>query len=854
MITKIKINLLFLFIAFYAGAADLKNGGFFLLPKDIQRFKTQKELELLAPVYAKLKTNASKSITAWRKKFPATKEPLDSATLIKRATDMLPQQKYERAIIFVVPDYRSVAMQTILEPTAENKEALREMLLAAIGVRRKFNYWREYGIHEAENLMRFLTSMDMALQVGALNDEDIKEIRDEMNRAGHFMEGWLLDNDFSRMYGDSRIYNYCINFHIVSAVALNSIANIFSDLDNAKTWESKSHVALLQYLFDGYTEDGGYGEGSINYWGVSNQFLEFFVLNKNLGKFDYTLNPFFQQKIFGTNNWRIHLTAPDGLSWAVGDGHRIADDVRWISFAAKVFNESELVWATNMMIERAPKSALTPELLLHYDANAKAEQIEKNSDFFPYAGYAMLRSGWKNNANAAFFKYGITYTGRRLSERNAVISGHAHQDALMMELHYNGKPVLVDIGTRGAYSDWHTYGGFMKATIGHSTVGLGNKWGYDRFDGKYQEHIQKHLDFTYEEPQQNINPADTRLTAFGDLGAIAFTCAKVRTYDQVEHERGIIWFPEDSLTIVADSLISDRVQPYEWYFTPIGKTLDREKLIFGDDVAKLQILPMSKDLKITAISRDTPNIPPYYVGLVPPTKPSNKIMPRWDEFSLLIMAKKAQNIDLINILMPFEGEKNPWIEKVINSNCMSLQNGNREVIVNSATKDNRCGVVLKENNKIEAYSLLEGNLLSSNGKLLFVSQLESQEWNGRYSPKVNVAISLKNKQANIEAKRRSGEEHLEFYAPKKVTGQEAELPIALDVSFYIGEKPKEMLIAYNLTHNLKFDDQEFANKINWRPDVHNNAFLRVELPFVYDEATQMVKIKVSPNTNRIIWR
>ena len=63
--------------------------------------------------------------------------------------------------------------------------------------------------------------------------------------------------------------------------------------------------------------------------------------------------------------------------------------------------------------------------------------------------------------------------------------------------------MLVDGGYRGVYANYDTYGGYWKATISHNTVGLGNAYGYNRTDGKYLEHVQKHgKEFRYEKEQK----------------------------------------------------------------------------------------------------------------------------------------------------------------------------------------------------------------------------------------------------------------------------------------------------------------------------------------------------------------
>ena len=86
-------------------------------------------------------------------------------------------------------------------------------------------------------------------------------------------------------------------------------------------------------------------------------------------------------------------------------------------------------------------------------------------------------------------------------------------------------PITVDPGRVGRYADWETYGGYCKATVAHNTVGLGNKWGYDRLDGLYTEHVKQHgKEFLYETSQNNIGRSNTDLKAFGDVGQLGGLC------------------------------------------------------------------------------------------------------------------------------------------------------------------------------------------------------------------------------------------------------------------------------------------------------------------------------------------
>jgi hypothetical protein len=80
----------------------------------------------------------------------------------------------------------------------------------------------------------------------------------------------------------------------------------------------------------------------------------------------------------------------------------------------------------------------------------------------PYAGWAVMRDGWSENAGYAFFEAGP-------------FGGHAHEDKLGLIIHARGHPFVIDTG-RSAYGE-NAWRSFNLDGSSHSTV---------RFDGKDQ--------------------------------------------------------------------------------------------------------------------------------------------------------------------------------------------------------------------------------------------------------------------------------------------------------------------------------------------------------------------------------
>ncbi|MEO6828510.1 MAG: heparinase II/III family protein, partial [Acidobacteriaceae bacterium] len=559
---------------------------------------------------------------------------------------------------------------------------------------------------------------------------------------------------------------------------------LYPEFPESADWLHKSQSQLISALMNGYGEDGPYSEGSSHYWELSTRgLLDFIILSRNLGATDYTKIPAVADRLRRTMRWRLDITAPDGGVFAFGDSDRNSAGGDYLTLGGALLRDPVITWGGRMILERTkdwPPAELNPTFLARIDLSLPTVKPTLVAGLYPLSGFSTFRSSWDANANALFFKFGPTFLWRRQAESEPVISGHAHGDALEFELHYRGIPVLADIGRRGHYENWMTYGGFSKATIGHSTVGLGNPWGYDRLDGLFKKHrAEQGPDFAYERTQKDIGPADTKLMAFGDLGHIAFSSAKVKTYDTVEQQRSIVWLPDDSLTIVEDHMESSEEQPYEWYLTPIGNPVGTgSDLVFGDTRARLQVLPiLPTDEKRTVITSDTPNIPPYYIELARGDASTAKDVSRSNTFSMLILGKKAKTTDFLNVLVPYSSEKNPWTEVALSPSARRLTLNGKQVDISGRSEGGaltvvgQCGVVTSNSGNDESYALTEGTELRAGKQILVSAFLKTERWNGRYLPTLNALVSLQDKRASFDLKPWPGDVGMLLNPPLAVPGE-----------------------------------------------------------------------------------
>lgn len=848
------IVLLTLASALHASAPSVQSGGYFTSAADLARLRAQAADPRLAGAYLQVHTESESAITRWEQSFPAGKPAPSTEALMAFG-----QGKDARDTA-----YTSVVIDCALHPAERCKRVVREMAMADLGWRQRRNYWHGMGIHDGIATTDFLETYDIGAQLGAFTAADHAAIREVMHQAGHFFEGWLLDNSFSRMYEDKREEDYCLNFHVFSAASLSWIAMLYPDFPESKEWLRESESSLVTYLMNGFAEDGGYSEGSVLYWRHSVHALtDFFVVSRNLGVADYLSIPAIADRLRETLHWRLDLTAPDGNVFAIGDSERTGGGHTMLFTGGRLLDDQEVLWGARVGFERGNHFSLDDMgalFLAHLDMKLAGTEPGHVSALYPFSGFATFRSDWGAKGDALFFKFGTSFVGRREAEKNPVISGHSHQDALEFDLHYRGVPVVADWGRHGKYETWASYGGYSKATVAHSAVGLGNVWGYDRLDGKYAQHqAERGPDFTYERTQQDIGRADTQLMAYGDVRHAAFSSAKVKTYEDVTQQRSLIWFPDDSLTIVHDHMESKEEQPYEWYLNPAGDPIAKTgRLVFGTPTTKIEVLPvLPADVRVTTISKSTANLPPYYTGWTEAKQDATDAKPG---FSLLILQKKAKSTDFLNVLMPFSGEENVWKTEAMGSAGRRLIAGDKEVLVAGAgvsgglmTKGS-CGVVERAGGSDRIFALVEGETLQHDGKTLVSSVLQTPVWRERFSPKLNALVSLTDKRAVFDLKPWPLDAGMLLNPPLLKPGEEPTALLLVAVSFRVDSSPKKMMVMHSFNEELKLDDPAWDKKTDWPRDRHVPLYKRQPLEFTYDAAAGTVTVLLEPGEHQVVWQ
>lgn len=169
------------------------------------------------------------------------------------------------------------------------------------------------------------------------------------------------------------------------------------------------------------------------------------------------------------------LTKPDGLTPLVGDddGGRLlplderdcADFRSTLSTAAVVFGRGDFLEIAGGLAEETCW-LLGAQVSRSGDALNRAVPGEQ-SRAFPAGGCVILRDGWHR---------GVSYVAFDGGPHGALSGGHAHADALSIEVALRGQTVLVDPGTY-AYTTSARERNHFRSTSAHNTITIdGTSW------------------------------------------------------------------------------------------------------------------------------------------------------------------------------------------------------------------------------------------------------------------------------------------------------------------------------------------------------------------------------------------
>lgn len=235
------------------------------------------------------------------------------------------------------------------------------------------------------------------------------------------------------------------NTHLTGeALGLFMIGTALPQCRDAALWQRRGAHILLEWLNRHVRPDGTYVEQSTWYHRYTTDFyLQFLVLAERAGM---TVRQNVEGPLNGLLDYLMWISRPDGTMPLIGDDdggrllfldERTAHDARSpLAIGAALFKRAdlaavagtpsaELVW----LLGKAGRDVFERVMPKPPDANAR---------LFRDGGTAVVRSGWDASASMMTIDAG---------PHGFLNAGHAHADALSIDLTVSGRPVLVDPGT-----------------------------------------------------------------------------------------------------------------------------------------------------------------------------------------------------------------------------------------------------------------------------------------------------------------------------------------------------------------------------------------------------------------------
>jgi hypothetical protein len=257
------------------------------------------------------------------------------------------------------------------------------------------------------------------------------------------------------------------NTHLTGeALGLFYIGLLLPEFRDAARWRDLGLEILESQLSRHVQPDGVYFEQSSYYHRYTADFYVHLaiLLRRNGLDLPAQLEPKLEQLL----DHLLYITRPDGTTPFFGDddGGRLvmlddrpANDFRAVlSTGAALFNRPDYKFVAGSAAEET-LWLLGPEGLRAFDELASV-QPAKESAAFPDGGYYVMRDGWSPTANYLLFDCG---------PHGWANCGHAHADALSIELAANGQTMLVDPGTF-TYTGGKELRDWFRGSTAHNTL------------------------------------------------------------------------------------------------------------------------------------------------------------------------------------------------------------------------------------------------------------------------------------------------------------------------------------------------------------------------------------------------
>ena len=263
--------------------------------------------------------------------------------------------------------------------------------------------------------------------------------------AGTFKRAWKFLYLSARHLESYLSTYFSPNTHLTGeALGLFYLGTLLPEFREAKRWQELGRRILIEQLPIHVKRDGVYFEQSSYYHRYTADFYIHFLLLSRAN--NVTLPREVEDTLVLLLDHMMYITRPDGTTPFFGDDDggrlamldtRAANDFRGtLGTGSVLFGRGdykfvasdaaeELLWLTGV------------EGLNKFDSIAATEPAKTSVPFFE-GGYFVMRDGWSKESNYLLFDCG---------PHGALNCGHAHADALSIDVAANGRTALVDPGT-----------------------------------------------------------------------------------------------------------------------------------------------------------------------------------------------------------------------------------------------------------------------------------------------------------------------------------------------------------------------------------------------------------------------
>jgi hypothetical protein len=298
------------------------------------------------------------------------------------------------------------------------------------------------------------------------------------------------------------------NTHLTGeALGLYYIGCCVPELAHATRWRELGRAILLREIELQVLADGVYFERATWYHRYTADFYCHFLMLAE--RFADPLPPTVTERVASLLEHLMWLARPDGTSPNIGDddGGKLMmfDPFIWgdwraaLSNGAAMFGRADFKIAAGALAEETRWLCGAQGESRFNEVSARAPSA--NSKAFPVGGYFIMRSGWSNVENYLSFDCG---------PHGVMNCGHAHSDALSIEVASNGETMIVDPGTC-SYTGSAESRDLYRSTAMHNTLTVDGQSASISAGPFRWDHIAKvqnlcwhdHADFTFVSGKQD---------------------------------------------------------------------------------------------------------------------------------------------------------------------------------------------------------------------------------------------------------------------------------------------------------------------------------------------------------------